>query len=103
MHESSPANPLRRQFEDLAKVTEAVAEGRFISIAVSGAAGIGKTYTVTRVLKKFFGRDRDRFEVYSHASTAGLIQKLWERRDGGILILDDDDHLLIGGGPPHPG
>jgi hypothetical protein len=98
MHLLSPTNSLPNEFDDLAKVTEAVACGSFVSVAASGAPGIGKTHTVMRVLNRHFGRNAGAFEVYSQATTTGLVQKLWERRSGGILVLDDADQLLTGGG-----
>ena len=61
---------------------------------IYGAGGVGKTYTVTQVIKEF--ADPNRVVVYKGAISGftGLLQILWQDREGKIIILDDNDAIL---------
>jgi hypothetical protein len=100
MHQVSHKNALLTQLQDIHDVADAVARGVLVSVGISGAPGIGKTFTVNRSIRRAQKKTGINIpvEVYSDATTAALIQKLWDFRQGGILILDDADQLLTGGG-----
>lgn len=89
-------------FEILRDMTEAVAGGIVKGLVVSGASGIGKSFTVESTLKEnltVMGQMRGVSSMYEflHGAMSApvLYQKLWEFRENcNVLVFDDCDGIL---------
>ena len=66
------------------------------SVIIYGQPGIGKTYMVTEILKeKGLKEDKDYVTFTGKvAGSQGLIQLLWDYRQGWILVFDDFDSVF---------
>ncbi len=66
------------------------------NVFIYGVGGIGKTFTVEQVVDKY-AKPGD-VVTYKGAISGftGLLQVLWENRDGKIIIFDDNDGILTG-------
>lgn len=95
-------NSIMNKFDVMERMVAEVACGRCPSLVISGPAGIGKTFTVTKELKKFMehiaplmGFDVT-YNVCSGAMTPiNLYKQLYENRaKNNVLVLDDIDTIL---------
>jgi hypothetical protein len=94
---------LRERFDILEDMTKAVKGGTVRAMIVSGAAGVGKSHGVEKVLYNhtllsMIAQDKslERYEVVKGAMTAlGLYAKLYEyRHKEHILVFDDCDSVF---------
>jgi len=93
---------INETFEILRDMTGAIASGIVKGLVVSGAAGIGKSYTVENTLKEnldIMGRMRGVKSMYEflHGAMSApvLYQKLWQYRENcNVLVFDDCDGIL---------
>ena len=91
-------NPLPEQMEVMRARVRLVARtdakaATFVSCAISGAGGLGKTYLVEQTLREMgvrFGLARGTIQA--------MVRRAYEFRAGGVLIVDDADNLVLGGG-----
>lgn len=91
-------NPLPDQMEVMRARVRLVARtdakaATFVSCAISGAGGLGKTYLVEQTLREMgvrFGLARGTIQA--------MVRRAYEFRAGGVLIVDDADNLVLGGG-----
>lgn len=83
---------ITERFKVLAAITEAVVYGNTRALIVSGPPGVGKTFTIEKILAES-GSD------YSHESgfarATGLYKLLYKySKPGNILIMDDIDDIF---------
>jgi hypothetical protein len=94
---------IAQRFAIYGALTAAVAHGEFSSLVVSGAPGIGKTYTATQVLRSIsqdiaMAGDPNSIlregsvveEVSGKTSAIGMFQTLYYNRQAGRVVLFDD-------------
>jgi hypothetical protein len=94
-------NEVLERFNVLRKLAKGIGERKVKSLILSGAAGIGKTYTLTKILEMLAaqseGTDKaTRFKKSSgYITTIELYRLLYEyRNEGDVLMLDDTDNVF---------
>jgi len=65
----------------------------FVTCALSGGGGIGKTTLVEEVLTEM----KVRHTIMRAPNHASLVKAVHDFRAGGVIILDDADNLVLGG------
>lgn len=84
---------INKRFNVMGMMTAGIINGNIRSLIISGAAGIGKTYSLDKALNK--ANDEDKIEyksVNGKISGIGLYCRLWESRfDNSVLLIDDVD------------
>jgi hypothetical protein len=93
---------LRKRFDILEDMTQAVKEGTVRAMIVTGPPGVGKSFGVDKVLHKedlfnMMGDRKPKYEVVKGAMSAiGLYCKLYEYADkGNVVVFDDCDSVLL--------
>lgn len=94
---------IAERFEVMDALVHAMIVSRLNSVIITGAAGIGKTYNVERILEEYErSQGQHWMMIGGRCSPSGLYQALWScRNEGSILVLDDvevwdeDDSLNI--------
>ena len=94
---------IRKRFNILDQMTDAVATGVVRGLIVSGPPGVGKSYGVETILEDYEAMHRlegnkfDKTEVVKGSMTPiGLYQTLYNMKDkGNILVFDDCDSVLF--------
>ena len=82
------------QLKDLESVTKLLISGAAYSMFVAGKGGVGKTYTLEKVLHAAGKTDGDGyFKVSGSASPIGMYKALYNNRTG-IVLFDDCDSAL---------
>lgn len=93
---------LKAQFNIMEGLVGQVASGDIRGLIISGPAGIGKTFNVTKVLKNYVNHisplvgDQAQLEICAgHMTSVGLVEALWRNRNAAnTLVLDDIDTVL---------
>ena len=101
--EAEALDRIKRRFDILDEMTDAVANGIVRGLIVSGPPGVGKSFGVERILDeyeamhKLAGGKHTRTEVVKGSMTPiGLYQTLYMNSDAGnILVFDDCDSILF--------
>lgn len=96
-------NRIRKRFEILDQMTDAVATGVVRGLIVAGPPGVGKSFGVETILDeyeamhKLEGGKHARTEVVKGSMTPiGLYQTLYNMSDAGnIIVFDDCDSILF--------
>lgn len=82
---------IRKRFNVMSMMSAGIIGGNIRSLIISGAAGIGKTYSLDKALQKAHDREEIRYTmVNGKISGIGLYCKLWENRDSNSVLLIDD-------------
>lgn len=88
---------LEKKMTELNQYMEALTKperGRNLVIA-AGDPGLGKTYMAKEILEKHKKTDDLRYEILDSQVTAfALYRKMWEFREGGIIVLDDVNNII---------
>ena len=103
MTEEEAEQLIGERFEVMESLIHAMIKSRLNSVIITGAAGIGKTYNVERILEEYERKSGQHWvEIGGRCSATGLYEALWScRNEGSILVLDDvevwgdDDSLNI--------
>jgi len=84
---------LKERFDMLGKLTHGSITNNIRSMVVTGAPGVGKTYTVENILES---SDSAKFEVVKGALSAVELFKLGYRMrsPGSVIVLDDADSIF---------
>lgn len=84
---------IRKRFEVMEKMGKGIIAGVIRSLIISGAPGIGKTFSLEKMLKRAASRGQIEFEmVKGKISAIGLYIKLFEnRKSNDVIVLDDID------------
>jgi len=93
---------LRKRFEVLKDMTQAVKAGDVRAMIVTGPPGVGKSFGVEEVLNKHdlftaIAEKKPKYEVVKGAMSAlGLYAKLYEYSEkGNVIVFDDCDSVLL--------
>lgn len=84
---------LKDRFDMLGKLTKGSLKANIRSMVVTGAPGVGKTYTVTNILEN---TPNATYETVSGAISAVELYKLGYRlsKPGNVIVLDDADSIF---------
>jgi hypothetical protein len=86
---------LTERFAALSMITEAAAVGDARALIVSGPAGLGKSYGVTKVVDRLCEPSLTR-TIHGYVRSTGLFKTLYEyRHPGCVLVFDDADSLFF--------
>jgi len=87
---------ITKRFNILERMTSGVIEGVIKALIVAGAPGVGKTFTVERMLKAAALDGLIEFEhVKGRMSAVGLYRMLFKCSEpGGVLVIDDCDGIF---------
>lgn len=84
------------RFEGLNLYAEDVALGKIRSLIISGAPGVGKTYTLMEILNRLCGDGKVVFKRSAgFVSTIEMYRMLFEyRHEGNVIMFDDTDNVF---------
>lgn len=87
---------LKQRFDILGILTEGAVGKNVRAVTVTGAPGVGKTYTVERILEKSKQAQNTTFEIVRGALSAVNLYKLAyrNRKPGNVIVLDDADSIF---------
>jgi hypothetical protein len=86
-------NP-REIFEDLETYINMVVDGDMYSLLLTGQAGVGKTFLVTKTLNdRGLVRNEDYFKITGKTTAAGMYMLLYQH-NGKMIIFDDCDSVF---------
>lgn len=100
------SNRIRKRFDTLERMAVRVSDGHIPALIVSGPPGLGKSFTVEKVLQDTYGKpvsaidpefdeEAPGYDIICGTITApGLIMALWSMRNGGVVVLDDCDDVF---------
>jgi len=84
----------REVFEDLVTYIDMVVDGDMYSLLLTGQAGVGKTYLVTKRLgERGLKRNEDYFKITGKTTAAGMYMTLYEH-NGKMILFDDCDSVF---------
>ena len=84
------------RFATLEELTRGAIDGTVRAVTVSGAPGVGKTYTVERILEAAGETRNTKYEVVHGAISPVNLYKLGyrNRHSGSVVVLDDADSIF---------
>lgn len=84
---------IRKRFDVMNKMGTGIISGIIRSLIVSGAPGIGKTFSLEKMLEKAQDKGKIQYDIIKgKISAIGLYVKLFENREAGcVTVLDDID------------
>ena len=87
---------LKERFNILTMLTSGACTKNIRAVTVTGAPGVGKTYTVEQILEHFKQKQNTQFEIVRGALSAVNLYKLAyrNRKPGNIIVLDDADSIF---------
>lgn len=97
---------IRTRFATLDRMANRVADGDLPALIVSGPPGLGKSFTIEKVLREMHGDPisptSEEFDataptydmICGSITPPGLILALWNMRNGGVVVLDDCDDVF---------
>ena len=97
MSDKAISDEINDRFEVMEILTQGVIDRSIKSMIVSGAAGIGKTYTIDKMLLEAEKSGKiSKFSMIGGSCTAvGLYLQLWNHQNAGnVLVLDDLDSIF---------
>lgn len=86
---------IKNSYESMELLIEAVAANNTNSLVISGSPGIGKSFTVNKILKKINGGDYGFVKHSGYLKGTHLFRMLWENRNPGqVVVIDDCDKIF---------
>jgi hypothetical protein len=86
---------IRERFEVLESMTKAAVRGKAPAIVVSGPAGLGKSFSVERIVKGFDPDQQRSTFVKGYVRPTGLFRTLYNfRHKGNVIVFDDADSIF---------
>jgi hypothetical protein len=87
---------LKDRFEILGVLTQGAVSKNIRAVTVTGAPGVGKTYTVERILSTAKDKNNTQYEIVRGALSAVNLYKLAyrNRKAGNVVVLDDADSIF---------
>lgn len=84
---------ITKRFNVMNLMTNGIIGGSIRSLIISGAAGIGKTYSLDKALEKASNEGKINYNIVNgKISGIGLYTRLWESKGANdVLVLDDVD------------
>lgn len=87
--------PIEEKFRDLKILITSVANGIHTSLIITGTAGVGKTFTVTKTLEDAGLKEgEDWVLIKGKSSPLGMYKSFYEWRDDKLLVFDDCDSVF---------
>jgi hypothetical protein len=87
---------LRDRFEILEMMAKASITGDVRSLIVSGPAGLGKSYTIDKVLSNWDPEEKNHSINKGYVRATALYKMLYQHRDKGkVLVFDDADRVFF--------
>jgi hypothetical protein len=99
------APSVSQKFRNMEQIATRTAIGRSFKrhAFICGNPGVGKTYGITRALKKTLADDPEQKLVIKNGSVGkgvtAIIGMLFQYQEGYVLLMDDSDSFLAEGGP----
>ncbi len=95
--ESQVLKDLKERFDILSLLTKGAVSKNVRAVTVTGAPGVGKTYTVEQILEQSSATKNTQFEIVRGALSAVNLYKLAyrNRKAGNVIVLDDADSIFI--------
>jgi hypothetical protein len=86
---------ISKRFEMLGQFAEGTLTGAFRSLIVSGPPGLGKTYSIEAILKKYDPNEVNTTQFKGKITPASMAKILWDHREEGqIVVFDDTDNIF---------
>lgn len=86
---------LNERFEVTERLVESAIAGDVRGVVISGGPGLGKSHTVSKVLREWDADAERHVFVKGYARATGLVKMLYAYRDSNsILVFDDCDNLF---------
>ena len=90
--DESIANRIKDTYESMSLLIESIADNSITSLCISGGAGLGKSYTVNKILREYNGSDYGFVFHSGYLKASHLYRLLWENREKGqVIVIDDAD------------
>ena len=87
---------IAERFSVLELITNSVIEGDARALIVSGPAGLGKSFTVEKVMREWDPEEVNHTFVKGYVKATGLFKLLWQyRRKGQVIVFDDADSVFF--------
>lgn len=86
--ERAVAERIGKRFNVAEQLTYSMIDGKIRSMIISGAAGVGKSYTIEKILNESHA---DVDFISGTVSAGGMYSVLYKKRNGGIIVIDDAD------------
>lgn len=88
-------NRIQGQFTIIREMAQSVTEGSIRSLVISGPPGLGKSYGVEQVVKKWDPDGDYSSIIKGYVRTTGLYRTLYKHRHKGhVVVLDDADTIF---------
>lgn len=84
---------INKRFKVMNMMTNGIIDGKIRSLIISGAAGIGKTYSLDKALQNAHENETIEYKsINGKISGIGLYEQLWNNRGpNSVLLIDDVD------------
>jgi len=87
---------IAERFEVLEDITNAVIKGDSRSLIVSGPAGLGKSFTVEKVMREWDPEEDNHAFIRGYVKATGLYKLLYRYRNRGqVIVFDDADSVFL--------
>jgi len=87
---------ISERFEVLEDIANSVITGASRSLIVSGPAGLGKSFTVEKVMREWDPEEKNHVFIRGYARATGLYKLLYQYRNPGqVIIFDDADSVFL--------
>lgn len=90
------ATRINKRFSIMRRMVDGTIDQTIRSMIVSGAAGVGKTYDIDSILRKYekSGQLKHYDLIKGAVSPPGLYVALFHAKDGGVIVVDDSDNIF---------
>lgn len=87
---------VEERFDTLSEIVDAACQGAFHAVIVSGAAGVGKTFSVEQIVKKYADEGEVTAEFVSGVVSPVHFYKMLHDNSApnAIIVMDDADNLF---------
>lgn len=83
------------RFEVLEQLTKASIKGISRSLVVSGPAGLGKSFTVEKMLREWDPEEKKHIIIKGYVKATGLYKMLYQyRHKNNVIVFDDSDTIF---------
>jgi DNA polymerase III delta prime subunit len=87
---------IAERFDVLEEITKSVITGVSRSLIVSGPAGLGKSFTVEKVMREWDPEEQRHVFIKGYVKATGLYKLLYQfRHEGNVIVFDDADSVFL--------
>jgi hypothetical protein len=87
---------ISERFEVLEDITNSVITGDSRSLIVSGPAGLGKSFTIEKVMRDWDPSEKRHVFIRGYVRATGLYKLLYQyRHTGNVIVFDDADSVFL--------